>query len=360
MKNKDPILWAVRQLHGVLGRTHRSTEANMHEPLNAVLAYKDLFQQSLSRMRKAQHHGWLAAAGLCTERLFECATHLRNNLDRLLRVKTQPQSPAVPTWGFLLDELRQLQQEFGNLVINPKCGQIAVTTDPIRLEGRYLGPFRIELYIDRLSDRMGSGAFDCVATDPHPAAGNEETTHPHVKSNNLCAGEATVPIQAALRQGRIADAFSLINSVLNTYNPGSPYVSLDDWEGIACGDCGATTDRDELFSCDACESVICEHCISSCEACDQSVCQACLQRESRGKRYLCPACRTECSRCGGTVAESDVDEAGLCPQCQEEDREAQDQKENEHEHCQHNHEQHKHEGQQPDEVQLAAPAPAAG
>jgi hypothetical protein len=64
------------------------------------------------------------------------------------------------------------------------------------------------------------------AVDPNPATNDEEVTHPHVKSNGLCAGDATVPIQAALQDGRICDAMLLVNAVLQHYNPASPYVSL--------------------------------------------------------------------------------------------------------------------------------------
>ena len=40
----------------------------------------------------------------------------------------------------------------------------------IVLAGVELGPFRIELHLDRLSSRPDFSAFGCVALEPHPAA----------------------------------------------------------------------------------------------------------------------------------------------------------------------------------------------
>ncbi len=43
-----------------------------------------------------------------------------------------------------------------------------------------------------------------------------------------------IRIRTALEQGRLCDFFSLVRSILNTYSPDSPYVSLYDWCGVAC------------------------------------------------------------------------------------------------------------------------------
>ena len=62
-----------------------------------------------------------------------------------------------------------------------------------------------------------------IALDPHPAALNDAVTHPHVSDERLCTGDAGAAIQAALAAGRVFDFFTLVRSVLVTYNPESPY-----------------------------------------------------------------------------------------------------------------------------------------
>jgi hypothetical protein len=230
----------------------------------------------------------------------------------------------------ILEDVHQLESEFEQVLIEPQRSLIGVVTKPVTLRGIDLGPFQIELYLDRLAERFDAGAIDCVALDPNPATSCEEVTHPHVKSNSLCTGDATVPIQSALREGRICDLFLLVNSVLHTYNSGSPYVSLDDWHGVACGDCGFSCDRDNLYCCQGCECDFCDSCISSCEICEESYCQGCLEREGGDGRYLCRSCRCNCPRCAQIASASDVDEYGVCRSCQEEQQEQPDQQEMDH------------------------------
>ena len=141
---------------------------------------------------------------------------------------------------------------------------LVARTGPITLEDVSLGPFAIELHLDRLAGRRTPDAacFDCVALESKPAATDDAVTHPHVKGKTLCAGDATVPLTAALRAGRLADAFLLIRGVLQTYNPASAYVSLRDWGGSSCGECGRSVGPDDTFYCEQCHRDVCDDCFT--------------------------------------------------------------------------------------------------
>jgi hypothetical protein len=52
-----------------------------------------------------------------------------------------------------------------------------------------------------------------------------------------CAGDAETPLKAAIANGSLCDAFLLIQSVLQIYNPNWAYVKLDQWHGTPCTDC---------------------------------------------------------------------------------------------------------------------------
>jgi hypothetical protein len=197
-----------------------------------------------------------------------------------------------------------------------------VVTGPVTLRDVRLGPFRLELHVARLRDRHDVSVIRCVALEPNPAGTSEDTTHPHVRDEVLCAGDATVPLQTALRQGRVCDAFLLTSAVLHTYNPASPYVSLDDWAGVACADCGYASDPDSAYRCESCEETVCERCVGSCDGCDASYCQSCLERTDDDQR-LCPGCRARCPRCERTVAAAEVEELGACRDCREQEEEEQ-------------------------------------
>jgi hypothetical protein len=117
---------------------------------------------------------------------------------------------------------------------------LAVTTEVIELHDVYLGEFEIVLNISQLPRERGSDTFLVRAKDPHPAASNRSVTHPHVNDEQICPGDASAAIRAALCNGRICDAFMMMRSVLLVYNSGSPHVSLDSWGGTSCYECGYT------------------------------------------------------------------------------------------------------------------------
>src|SRR5450631_205892 len=107
--------------------------------------------------------------------------------------------------GYLRDlyqELNQLQQEFPKVTIEPQHHLLTALTDSIELEGICLGEFRLELHLDRLDKHADVSAFDVVALDPNPPYSSQDVTHPHVRDNQLCAGDATGPVALALREGR--------------------------------------------------------------------------------------------------------------------------------------------------------------
>lgn len=240
------------------------------------------------------------------------------------------QEPPLPLTHWIA-ELRQLEDEFDELQVNRKAQSLSVMTEPITLKDIQLGRFEIVFVWNRIGTITGVRCFDCRALDPNPPIGKESTTHPHVRDDELCAGDAARPIEDALRDGRLADAFMLIRSVLTTYNSRSPYVSLEDWEGISCGDCGDSIDQDESSSCEGCFITLCDSCRTSCVNCSDTRCPDCLSSCETCHDRVCPGCletindQSRCSDCVGTCAECQTTvfkedlsaEMNLCPTCSE-------------------------------------------
>jgi hypothetical protein len=191
------------------------------------------------------------------------------------------------------------------------------------LEDHYFGEFEIQLRLGNLAEmKRHSSTYRIVALDPHPASCNEAVTHPHVSDEHLCEGDAGAAIESALTNGRICDFFQLVHSVLTTYNPRSPFVSLDDWEGRPCHDCGYTMHSDNSSWCTSCEEDFCEDCSSYCRSCDETTCLGCLQNCEACNDPVCPSCMTTCPDCGRSICKSCKDEV-LCP-CVKENEENED------------------------------------
>ena len=274
--------------------------------------------ERLDRLRTlAAARGRLLAAGRVRADLLRAVRHVHDLAAGVLAHGGRPDREPVTLRG-VADELRQLAQEFDDVRFDLKAGTVVARTGPVELAGVTLGPFAVELHLGRLAGRRDAGCFDCVALDPNPASANDAVTHPHVQDRQLCAGDASAPIAAALAQGRVCDAFCLVRSVLHAYNAGSAYVALDGWDGVACDDCGRTVARGRTSYCDHCGRDYCGGCTGSCDVCGDPCCRSCLDRDAEAGTDCCPACRTDCAGCGRVVARDDADgRTGLCPQCRD-------------------------------------------
>ena len=228
----------------------------------------------------------------CLASLHEDFRWTLDELSRAIQTLRDLRGPPdrEPSLGDWVRELRALEEEFGEVVIDEKHSILRVTTEPITLQGVHLGTFGIDLVWARLADTRSSLCFDLVALEPNPPVGRDEVTHPHVNDGELCAGEAAAPIEQALNDGRIGDAFLMIRSVLTTYNARSAYVQLAEWDGLTCGDCGRRVDREESSFCPGCDNDLCENCSSSCRSCEETRCGGCLTACDGCQDLCCSAC----------------------------------------------------------------------
>ena len=293
--------------------------------LNHAMSHMKSLQALQRRLGLCAGHEFLLAG----QRVREEVPHLVADLEyafQAIHRAVQMQAPTVPTPRELMLELRQVKQEFGEYVYDSEAQTLSVETDPIELEGIDLGAFRIELHLDRLGSKRQQSALRIVALDANPPTNNESVTHPHVSDENLCAGDATTAIEAALASGRIADVFMLVRSVLTTYNPHSPYVALENWHGAPCAECGyVTSDEDDLYSCQGCDESVCSECVVHCKCCDTWICPGCAQTCPLCDERCCKPCLETCDECGRDLCH-DCKVDGLCPDCQEK-KEKQDEQE---------------------------------
>ena len=330
MRPKDPILRTALQLQGRLERCQDAPQRDRRRVLAGVEEQATATLRRLSYSTLARQRNWLLAAQAAESSAVDALRQLQHVVNNALAHLQYQDTPTPARLRDLYDDLQQLEQEFGAVTLDPRHRLIAVATDSIELEGISLGMFRIEVHLDRLTDRPGAAAFDIVALQPNPPDCSEDVTHPHVRDRQLCAGEATVPIARALQQGRVTDAFLAVRSVLETYNRSSPYVALEDWHGRPCGDCGTSVDPEQASSCEQCGQVCCEDCASWCDICESSYCRSCLEEDVESGRLCCRSCRHRCGACNRIVdANSWVEETGLCPGCHEE-RIAEQEQEKEH------------------------------
>jgi hypothetical protein len=289
--------------------------AELEESTSSVVYVIDRLKALRHRLKLCRERGFFAAG----TRVRNEATHLLNALtyetEAAIRLAEAPRR-SMPTLRDVVSELEQLQDEFGEWQYHGDEQSLIVVTEPIELEGLYLGPFEIKLFLQDL-DRADRIAPYCVsALDPHPAAMNEEVTHPHVSGDMLCAGDASAAIKATLMAGRLCEFFLLVRSVLMNYNPESPFVSLDDWYAQPCFECGCPLSEDDRYWCERCEQDFCDQCTRTCNCCDRIVCRGCARTCPVCDEPVCDSCMSTCEKCGADCCVSCLDD-DLCPTCKE-------------------------------------------
>ena len=273
-----------------------------------------------SPLEKARDRGfgdWQAA----TQR---CCTIISRQLNDIPYAVCQVQyvldrrDKVMPGLSAAVEELKAIQAEFGDIDLNSEEDSLDVITEPITLEDVYLGPFRIAVFLDRLGELYHRTPYRAVALGPHPAAKDDAITHPHVSGEIVCEGDGAAAIRAALEEGRLVDFFTIVRSILTTYNPESPYVPLCEWEGIVCYECGCIMDGEDTYYCCYCDNAVCDACSALCAGCSETVCCSCAGACEMCEVSLCPQCaKTKCQECESVCCQVCMED-GLCPECREE------------------------------------------
>ena len=315
----------AEKIRGRLNVSKTQRYSDVQRLTHNVSSNLEQLQMIQQRLGKCIHSNWDGAIAKLTAKLQRILHDLPYSINEAER-KIEASQIKMPSLRQLYEALRQVQEEFGRLEYNAEEETLSVFTEPIELEGIFLGDFEIQLQIPQLAQMQDGKIFRVIALDAHPAATNDCVTHPHVSDEYLCAGDAGVPMQAAFANGRICDFFMLARSVLETYNPSSPYVALGEWDGIACYDCGYVVSGDDSYYCEACENSYCDECMSYCVSCDTSLCRGCLTSCQFCEEPCCQECLKSCSECEEPVCSSCIDD-DLCPTCKEKQENQEDENE---------------------------------
>ena len=301
------IALAIQEQLSMLRLRHYS---RMQEEIQKVLTGLEELQRIRQKLTVCARHNWHAAALSLKDqatRIISRLPYTANDVKWMLdNGKT-----SIPSLKDLLADISQIEDEFGEPKLNRDTRELSVITDRIELEGIDFGDFEIRLHINNLGAGQLNSAFSVIALNPHPAASNRRITHPHVNDEQLCTGDGRTAIQAALHNGRICDFFTLVRSVLENYNPDSPFIPIADWEGVLCSDCGYTMSDNDVHGCYVCGQEFCDDCISYCRRCDESVCHGCLEDCPSCDESFCSNCMTTCPKCGRPICKTCLEE-NLC------------------------------------------------
>jgi hypothetical protein len=316
MKDKE-LVRVAGMIQEALWRLRKSRYIQCMAQLSLFTGKLQGLAHESRKLAVALSHDWLAAAERSCRSVNSLLGDIPFSASNIQSLLDRRHKKLLRLSG-IADELWALQQEFDDVAFNGEERALCVVTEPITLEDIYLGRFRIALYLDSLRELYQRVPYFVVAIDPHPASTDDAVTHPHVSNDVVCEGDGAAAIRAALEEGRLTDFFTMVRSILTTYNSGSPYVPLSDWHGIACYECGYVMDSESSDYCTSCEYAVCDECSAVCASCGEIVCKSCAGTCEICESSLCPQCaKKKCGECESVCCEPCLDD-GLCPECKEE------------------------------------------
>jgi len=316
MEDKKGLVQVAGRVLESLTRLRHSRYLELMNRLTTFVGQLEELAAESRKMGLSVTRGWFSAADRCCSRTSRLLADISYSISQVKQFTESPQK-KTPTLSLLVAELNQVQEEFGSVDFDKGEDAISVVTDPITLDDVPLGPFKIQLGLNKLGELYKNRPYHVIALNPNPASTDGGVTHPHVSGEKLCEGDGAAAITASLEQGRLSDFFTMIRSILNTYNPDSPYVALHDWDGTPCYDCGYTMSSEDSYFCSFCEHTYCDQCSSYCRICEETACLGCSGQCPHCEDLLCPNCIAKCANCDELCCKSCLED-DLCPTCREE------------------------------------------
>jgi len=318
-------------------RTHLQTWRNTRQALEAARRSRQKRARQLRLARK--HHlrfclkylkepGFQVNTGsqyLFFQHVVGCTREYLEGLqDRLAELSRQWRELRNESVEPLAANLEGLLQETDLLSEDPL--EVAWTLSDVYLESVWIGDLNIVLELEEFRVRVYNESADTERRGGYQ--------HPHVNTNGeVCWNGYDEEARAYHLAGDFLALKDLITNLLQTYNPSSPYITLDDWEngcGDCCADCGERYPEDDLVYIESRSESLCPECRTYCDYCDRYVSYRDFELHPDRGWSMCRWCVEEftarCSRCKRRFLDEDLewieaeDEEDwlLCSACYEE------------------------------------------
>ena len=187
-QTSDKILVrAAQAVREQLHRLHASRVAEIGRQAGMAQDQLERLVTSRRRLRLALSRGWSAAAGKITQQIAAAVRDVPYTAGQVQQA-VEAAEMKIPPLRELHADLRQLCEEFGGVRYSAGEQCLAAATEPIELEGIYLGDFEIRLDLRRLGDaRSLHNAYAIVALDPRPAVTTPSRTRTSATSTSARA-----------------------------------------------------------------------------------------------------------------------------------------------------------------------------
>ena len=168
LREKEKVALEIRDRLLMRERARQQEAIPRLEPLKESMAH---IQRINIRLAKCHQNGLFGAAKRVRQNAMGALRDLRREVD-LLTSQMNVESPVLPTAQEIIADLDQIEQEFPSWRCEGNQNNLIIVTDPIELEGVYLGRFEIQLDVNDIGNPSSQQPFSIVALAPNPAPSN--------------------------------------------------------------------------------------------------------------------------------------------------------------------------------------------
>ena len=161
----------------------------------------------------------------------------------------------------ILANLRAMEDD-AKMIIDAPCKFQWIMND-VWLEDVMIGSLRVSVNLECFDVEVENLTVNMDEKAGYP--------HPHVaRDGRVCWNGYDDEARLWHQSGQFVALRDLIENLLHTYNPNSPYITLEDWEydGSTCASCGEHCHEDDLSWSESYEGDLCNTCGAWCSHCD--------------------------------------------------------------------------------------------
>lgn len=151
MKDRKNLARMANRIQEALMKLKHGRYLELIRQLTSLAGQLQQLTAESRKMGTSLAKGWLSAAERCCKSVSRLLGDIQYSIPRIRPLAERPQK-ETSTLSALVAELDALEDEFGGIEFDASENTISVVTEPIILEDIYLGPFKIQLELKKLSE----------------------------------------------------------------------------------------------------------------------------------------------------------------------------------------------------------------
>jgi len=163
MEDRKKLVQIANRIQDALMELKHSRYSELIRQLASLTNHLQQITTGSRKMGISLAKGWLSATQRCCKSVSNSLGEVQYLVPRIRPFAEKPQK-VIPKLPLLVDELDALEKEFGEVDYDKAENSISVVTESITLEDVYLGPFKIQLELNKIQELYQNSPYRVIVT----------------------------------------------------------------------------------------------------------------------------------------------------------------------------------------------------